>query len=72
MCVDYRALNKITIKDMFLIPNIDELLEELQVITKYGCLKKIYRKQHLELIKDIVSSWLCPLGYRMPLAPFKI
>ena len=36
-CVDYRGLNKITVRDRFLIPVIEELLDELeeaQVFTK--------------------------------------
>ena len=49
MCVDYRALNLITIKNRFLVPRIEDLFDKLQGSTYFSGIdlksRKIFPRQ---------------------------
>ena len=36
MCIDYRALNKITIKNRYPVPRIDDLLDQLKEVVYFS------------------------------------
>lgn len=78
--MDYRDLNKHTVKNKFPIPIVEDLLDELggsKVFSKINLrfvyhqlrMAKEYLKMLAELTLDILSIWLCHLGSQILLQP---
>jgi len=38
MCIDYRALNKVTLKDRYPQPRIDDLFDQLKDAEYFSCI----------------------------------
>nr|GFB18934.1 hypothetical protein [Tanacetum cinerariifolium] len=54
MCIDYRDLNKLTVKNRYPLPKIDALFDQLQGSSVYSE-KKTFQKQHSEIVMAITN-----------------
>ncbi|GJY13722.1 putative reverse transcriptase domain-containing protein [Tanacetum coccineum] len=58
MCIDYRELNKLTVKNRYPLPRIDDLFDQLQGSSVYSKidLSKQEHEEHLKIILELLKK----------------
>ncbi|GJX63724.1 putative reverse transcriptase domain-containing protein [Tanacetum coccineum] len=58
MCIDYRELNKLTVKNRYPLPRIDDLLDQLQGSSVYSKidLRQTEHEEHLKQILELLKK----------------
>ena len=73
MCIDYRALNKITIKNRYPLPRVDDLLDKLQGAKIFSSLDLLSGYHQLRLLPEECerTAFKTPEGlYQYKVVPF--
>ncbi|GJW14548.1 putative reverse transcriptase domain-containing protein [Tanacetum coccineum] len=56
MCIDYRELNKLTVKNRYPLPRIDDLFDQLQGAHRVSNESKEEHKVHLRLVLELLKK----------------
>ena len=73
MCIDYRALNKITVKNKWPIPRVDTLLDSLKGATVFSAidLQQGYYQLRIDKQDTAKTAFVTPIGlYEFKVLPF--